>query len=88
MNNVPRLSFIICVYIGSNLETPTLAHITLQGRIQDFHLGGRGRKRLCVLAHYIIYIILHTMFTLYIRARNGTHFRQGSRACLRALEAL
>ena len=44
-----------------------------QGRIQDFHLGGGERKKvLCQHAHY----------------ERGTHFRQGSRARLRALEAL
>ena len=49
-----------------------------QGRSQDFHLGGggggAGRKRLCASTH--------------ITARNRTCFRQGSRARLRALEAL
>ena len=45
-----------------------------QGRIQDFHLGGRKR---------LIYVPACTL-----RAWNRTHFRQGSRARLRALEAL
>ena len=44
-----------------------------QGRIQDFHLG-EGAKD---------YVPTRTL-----RARNRTHFRQGSSARIRALEAL
>ena len=46
----------------------------IQGRIQDFHVGGGGAKD---------YVPARTLW-----ARNRTHFRQGSRARLRTLEAL
>ena len=46
----------------------------MQGRIQEFHLGGGGAKG---------FVPARTL-----RAWNRTHFRQGSRARLRALEAL
>ena len=46
----------------------------LQGRIQDFYWGGGGEKD---------YVPARTL-----RARNRTHFRQGSGARLSALEAL
>ena len=51
-----------------------------QGRIQDFHIGGGGGQKIMCQARTL-------------RARNRTHFRQGSRArlnfkFLRALEAL
>ena len=45
----------------------------LQGRIQDFYLGGGAKN----------YVPERTL-----RARNQTHFWQGPRARLRALEAL
>ena len=53
----------VCVYVC----------VCVQGRIQDFHLGG-AQKIICANAYY--------------ERKLRSPFRQGSRARLRALEAL
>ena len=59
--------------VGQNTQWQPKRYLE-QGRIQDFNWGGGGATD---------YVPPRTL-----RARNRTHFRQGSRARLRALESL
>ena len=73
MNELQLHCMLVVSYTQQYFDTSITV---LQGRVQDFHLGvggGGGAKG---------FVPARTL-----RARNRTHFRQGSRAHLRALEA-